>query len=282
MMKGEKMSLKVQRSMLETMQDVIDMLPPSAIKEAIATTMASKKESFAKIEAIFRKVCSKKYPNKTMSFFLNGWKATHLKMLPIYGLSCRLNTLGFECKNPHQKLDYLEASAFNASTSHEDLGLGFDAISHGRLYDEFAYAMLKSDEWKLKYYDTNEANDFSEWVYRSMLLNTIPYALCINMVSEFYNHAEYAYSYQTFKYSMEKFYALQENALEDAIRYIDVHNQYETEIHHFLAVLNAIQKYEEASGEKITKVLVSEVINTYIDLIVLAFEGISQKFGKDL
>ncbi|MBP1680321.1 MAG: hypothetical protein H6Q35_660 [Proteobacteria bacterium] len=276
------MKLEVKRTMLETMQDVIDLLPPSVIKEAIATTMSSKKESFTAIEAIFRKICSKKYPDKTLSFFLNGWKATHLKMLPIYGLSCRLDTLAFECKNPNQKLDYLEASAFNASTSHEDLGLGFDAISHGRLYDEFAYAMLKSDEWKLSCYDTKEANEFSEWVYRSMLLNAIPYALCINMVSEFYNHAEYAYSYQTFKYSMEKFYDLEGNALEDAIRYIDVHNQYETEIHHFLAVLNAMQKYEDASGEKITKELIVEVINTYVDLILVAFESISKKFGKDV
>ena len=275
------MSLLVKRSMLETMQDVIDMLPPSIIKEAIATTMSSKKESFATIEAIFKKVCSKKYPNETLSLFLNGWKATHLKMLPIYGLTCRLNTLGVESANPAQKLAYLEASAFNASTSHEDLGLGFDAISHGRLYDEFAYAMLKSDEWKLSCYDTKEANAFSQWVYRSMLLKPIPYGLCINMVSEFYNHAEYAYSYQTFKYSMENFYNLGGTALEDAIRYIDVHNQYETEIHHFLAVLNSIEKYEDASGEKITKELITEVIHTYIDLILIAFEAISKKFDEN-
>jgi len=275
------MSLLVKRSMLEIMQDVIDMLPSSIMKETIATTMSSKKESFAKIEAIFEKVCSKKYPNTKMSFFLNGWKATHLKMLPIYGLSCRINMLGVECKDSVQKLNYFEASAFNSSTSHEDLGLGFDAISHGRLYDEFAFSMLKSDEWKLSCYDTKKANAFSQWVYRSMLLNPIPYALCINMVSEFYNHAEYAYSYQTFKHSMKKFYNLKGKALEDAIRYIDVHNQYETEIHHFLAVLNSIQKYEEASGEKVTKALIEEVINTYIDLILVAFESISKKFGKD-
>jgi len=60
-----------------------------------------------------------------------------------------------------------------------------------------------------------------------------------------------------------------------------VHNQYETEIHHFLAVLNSIQKYEDASGEKITKELITEVIDTYIDLILVAFEAIAKKFGKD-
>lgn len=272
------MGLAVKKSMLSMMNEVINMLPDSVLKTSIEKTINAKTDNFVVIEGIFRDICSQKYPDSSMNIFLNGWKATHLKMLPIYGLSCRLNTLGMENQDEKIKLKYLESSAFNAQTSHEDLGLGFDAISHGKLYDDFAFSLTKSDEWKLSKYDTKEANEFSSWVYRSMLLKPIAYGLCINMFSEFYNHAEYAYSYETFKYGMENFYGISGKEQEDAIRYIDVHNQYETEIHHFMAVLNAIQKYEEASGERVEFDLINEVGSTYIDGITAALKAVSARF----
>lgn len=273
------MNLSVKFTMLEKMQEVAQMLPDGRIKEAISCAIASKAESFAIIENVFKKICSERYDDETMSVFLNAWKATHLKMLPIYGLSCRLNILGFESSDDNNKLAYLEASAFNASTSHEDLGIGFDAISHGRLYDEFAYSLVKTDEWKLSKFDVQKANDFSQWIYKSMLLKPIPYALCINMISEFYNHAEYAFANETFKYSMSSFYDINGVELENAIRYIDVHNQYETEIHHFMAVLHAIDKYEKASKENVDDEIIKEVITTYVDAITIAFESISEHFN---
>lgn len=272
------MSLTVSTSMMQKMDEVISMLPEGDIKMTLERTIKQKADKFIIIQNIFQKIGSQHYSNETMSYFLNGWKMTHLKMLPIYGISCRLNTLAMQSDNMQQRLHYLESSAYNAKTSHEDLGLGFDAISHGRLYDEFSFALVKSDEWKLDKYATPKANDFSQWVYRGMLLNPIPYALCINLISEFYNHAEYAYSYETFKYSMETFYGIKGKALEDAIRYIDVHNEYETEIHHFMAVISAISKYEDAIEAKIDMQTMVEVIVTYIDFITEAFEVIAQKF----
>ncbi len=272
------MSVITGKSMLSMMNEVIAMLGEGKLKTALEKTINAKAERLAAVEDVFKRICSQKYLDSTINIFLNGWKATHLKMLPIYGLSCRLNTLGMENGNGATKLAYLEASAFNAQTSHEDLGLGFDAISHGRLYDDFAFSLTKSDEWKLSKYDTKEANEFSSWVYRSMLLKPIAYGLCINMFSEFYNHAEYAYSYETFKYSMENFYGIHGKEQEDAIRYIDVHNQYETEIHHFMAVVHAIEKYEQASGEEIDFELICEVGNAYIDGITKALEAISARF----
>jgi hypothetical protein len=271
------MKLQIQKSMLERMDEIISLLPASDIKKTLDKTMQSKADELSKIEKVFQKICSKKYSNKKMSLFLNAWKLTHLKMLPIYGLSCRLNMLGMEYDN-EIKLAYLEASAYNAKTSHEDLGIGFNAISHGQLYDEFALSLVKKDKWKLEKYELPKAKDFSKWVYKSMLLNSIEYALCINMVSEFYNHAEYAYSYDTFKYSMTNFYDIQGKELEDAIRYIDVHNEYETEIHHFLAVVESIYKYEEASGKKVSMETVKEVIVTYIDSITEVFESLAIEF----
>jgi hypothetical protein len=276
--KGENMGLDIQKTMIATMGEVLDMLPEGDIKKTIKQSVQNKADKFSSLEKAFEKMCSKKYSDETMSLFLNGWKATHLKMLPIYGLSCRLNQLGMASEDKEQKLAFLESSAYNAKTSHEDLGMGFDAISHGQLYDEFAFSMVKSDEWKLAKYDTKEANDFASWVYKSMLLESIPYALCINMFSEFYNHAEYAYSFLTFKYSMENFYGIKGQELEDAIRYIDVHNQYETEIHHFMAVINAIEKYEKASKEKVSTEIMSEVISIYIDKVCEAIETIAKKF----
>lgn len=272
------MRLGIEKTMVNTMGEVLNMLPDGDIKRTIMQSVHIKSNRFSSLEKAFEKMCSKKYPDEVMSLFLNGWKATHLKMLPIYGLSCRLNQLGMASQDREQKLAFLESSAFNAKTSHEDLGMGFDAISHGQLYDEFAFALVQSDTWQLSKYDIKEANDFFDWVYKSMLLEPIPYALCINMFSEFYNHAEYAYSFLTFKYSMENFYGIKGKALDDALLYIDVHNQYETEIHHFMAVINAIEKYEAASGEKVSIETMNEVILTYIDKICDAIEAIAKKF----
>lgn len=270
--------MPIEKDMIEKMDEIITKLPPSDIRDTIDRTIRKKSDKLAVIEDVFRKICSKKYSDEKMALFFNAWKLTHLKMLPIYGLSCRLNTLGMECEDERKKLSYLEASAYNAQTSHEDLGIGFDAISHGQLYDEFAYSILKSDEWKLSKYTIEKAEKFSKWVYNGMLLNPIPYALCINMISEFYNHAEYAYSYDTFKHSMNTFYNIKDNELEAAILYIDVHNEYETEIHHFMAVIKSIEKYEEAIGENINLEVMEEVIETYIDSITEVFESISNKF----
>ncbi|WP_428737332.1 hypothetical protein [Sulfurimonas sp.] len=272
------MKIQIQKSILEKMDEIISLLPTSDIKDTLNSTMKAKADKFSIIENVFQRICSKKYSDETMSVFLNSWKLTHLKMLPIYGLSCRINLLGMDSEDDKVKLAYLESSAYNAKTSHEDLGLGFNAISHGQLYDEFAFSLVKSDEWKLEKFEIPKAKTFSKWVYNSMLLNPIEYALCINMVSEFYNHAEYAYSYDTFKYSMTNFYNIEGKELEDAIRYIDVHNEYETEIHHFLAVLESIYKYEEASGEKVSMRTLQEVINTYVDLITEVFESLVLKF----
>ncbi len=273
------MSIKIEKSMRDTMNEVLNLLPDSELKQTIIQSVEKKSDKFLLIEEAFKKVCTQKHPNETMNLFFNGWKATHLKMLPIYGTSCRLNELGMACDDKDAKIAYLEASAFNAKTSHEDLGMGFNAISHGQLYNEFAFSMLQSDTWQLSKYSTKEADDFSQWVYKSMLLEPIPYALCINMFSEFYNHAEYAYSYATFKYSIDHFYDIKGQALEDTLRYIDVHNEYETEIHHFMAVLHAIEKYEKASTEKISMEMMEEVITTYIDKIYDAMIAIAKKFN---
>ncbi len=273
------MGMEIQKSMRDTMNDVLKLLPDKELKQTIMQSVEKKIDKFLLIEKAFQKICTQKYPNETMYLFFNGWKSTHLKMLPIYGTSCRLNELGMACDDTDQKIAYLEASAFNAKTSHEDLGMGFNAVSHGQLYNEFAFSMVQSDAWQRSKYSTKEADDFSQWVYKSMLLEPIPYALCINMFSEFYNHAEYAYSYATFKYSIEHFYDIKGQALEDTLRYIDVHNEYETEIHHFMAVLHAIEKYEKASGEKISMLLVEEVIATYVDKICDAMTAIAKKFN---
>jgi hypothetical protein len=272
------MGIPVQKFMLDMMLEVVDMLPQSDIKETLAQTIITKKEQFSRVETVFQNVCSHSFQKEKMAFFFNGWKATHLKMLPIYGLSCRLNVLGMDSQSKEEKTAFLEASAYNASTSHEDLGIGFDAVSHGKLYDDFAYSLLQSDEWKLAKYATKEADTFSEWIYKGMLLKPIPYALCINMISEFYNHAEYAYSYHTFKYAMKQFYGMDDKGIEKAILYIDVHNEHETEIHHFLAVINSIRKYEEASKEKVSMEVLQEVINTYAEMICTALQAIEKNF----
>ncbi|KAB8332727.1 hypothetical protein SD80_019435 [Scytonema tolypothrichoides VB-61278] len=63
-------------------------------------------------------------------------------MLPTYGLSCRLQRLAF-IKDAQEREQLLLASAFNAETSHEDLGLEYEGVTHTALYRRFGKQLFR-------------------------------------------------------------------------------------------------------------------------------------------
>ena len=53
-------------------------------------------------------------------------------------------------------------------------GLDFDGHTHAELYEDFAEALTGGDLWQLRKYRLPEAQRFSHWVYRNMVVEAIP------------------------------------------------------------------------------------------------------------
>jgi len=178
--------------------------------------------------------------------FSGSWKATHLKMLAIYGLSCRLQRTAEDAEDLDRSNLYL-AAARNAATSYEDLGLDFDGHTHAELYDDFAEALTGGDLWTLRQYRLPEAQRFSRWTYRNMVVESIPEGLLANMFSEIYNHGEYSIALPAAGAYFQQHTRLTAQERRKAIAYIGAHVEDDTEADHFLVVVEALDRYLAAT-----------------------------------
>src|ERR1051325_5876718 len=101
---------------------VIDLVPQPALRDAIRHAFAAEPQALAGIEGFFAMVPEARWSRDLMCTVVGSWKATHLKMLAIYGLSCRLNRLAGDAQ-PVERAALNLAAIRNAETSYEDLGL---------------------------------------------------------------------------------------------------------------------------------------------------------------
>lgn len=159
--------MRTQPTLLDAVTPVVNLVPDDKLKNAILQSFTDAPEAVKQIEACFRTLPIQRWSDVTMSTFFHSWKATHLKMLAIYGLSCRLQRQALQSEGAY-RLKLLEASALNAETSHEDLGLDFDGKTHAELYDQLVMTYLGHDHWQLAEYGLPAALTFKSWIYRNM------------------------------------------------------------------------------------------------------------------
>jgi hypothetical protein len=195
--------------------------------------------------------------------FAGSWKATHLKMLAIYGLSCRLQRTAEGAEDLDRSNLYL-AAARNASTSYEDLGLDFDGHTHAELYDDFAEALTGGDLWTLRKHRLPEAHRFSRWVYRNMVVESIPDGLLTNMFSEIYNHGEYSIALPAADAYFQRHTRLTAQERRKAVIYIAAHVEDEVEASHFLVVVEALDRYLAASRTQFDAERAGSVFRAYL------------------
>jgi hypothetical protein len=242
---------------------VISRVPAVGLRDALRDAFSQEQTAVSKIEEFFRVFASAPWSAELLYTFAASWKATHLKMLAIYGLSCRLQRMAENAGELDRSNLYL-AAARNASTSHEDLGLDYDGHTHGELYEDFAQSLTGGDRWQLPHYRLAEAQRFSQWVYRNMVVEAIPDGLLTNMFSEIYNHGEYSIALAAMGTYFRQHTSLAPPQCNRALTYVAAHVEDEVEAAHFLLVLEALDRYLAASKTQLDLRRATLVFRTYL------------------
>jgi len=255
--------MNASKSLTAVVDPVISLVPHTDLRDTLRQTFSEEQEAVGAIEAFFRLLPSAAWSRDLLRTFACSWKATHLKMLAIYGLSCRMQRMAEQSADPQRANLYL-AAARNAETSYEDLGLDYDGQTHAELFEDFAGALTGDDQWQLGKYRVAEARQFSRWIYRNMVVEPIPDGLLTNMFSEIYNHGEYTVALP----AAEEYFLRHTNlAAEDrrkATTYIAAHVENDTEADHFLVVVEALDRYRAATGTPFEAGRANGLFRTYL------------------
>ena len=131
-------------SLYAVVDPVISLVPSLELRDSLRQAFSLEPAAVASIEEVFRVLPQSGWSGEVLQTFAGSWKATHLKMLAIYGLSCRLQRAAEGALDSDRSNLYL-AAARNAATSYEDLGLDFDGHTHAELYEDFAEALTGGD-----------------------------------------------------------------------------------------------------------------------------------------
>jgi hypothetical protein len=227
--------------------DFIGHIPDKNLRTALADSFAESEGSLKQIERCFQLLPTCRWPQALLSQFFHSWKASHLKMLAIYGLSCRLQRLALSTEGPAQH-QLLIAAALNAETSHEDLGLDYNGETHAELYDDFARAFLGTAWGRSEETVLPEALEFKRWIYQNMVVKDVRLGLLTNIFSEIYNHGEYSLALPAFSSYIDRYCHFSPEERKAALLYVNVHVEGETEVSHFLVVVRALDCYNKVQG----------------------------------
>jgi hypothetical protein len=238
------------QSLTATAVRVASLVTDQRLREALEKSFSQAAASVEKVERCFELLPARRWSEDIFSTFLHSWKATHLKMLGIYGLSCRIQRLALSrdaVKDGEAREQLWMAAARNAETSYEDLGLDYDGVTHAALYDDMARSFVPNDAWLMEENGLPAALEFKRWVYERMVVDDIPTGLLTNMFSEIYNHAEYSLALRAFTELVDSHYDFTAAEKERALCYIGAHVGDETEMKHFLVVVDALHRYNQAT-----------------------------------
>jgi hypothetical protein len=242
------------------------------LRDSLHRAFAAEQTAAGSIEAFFRTLPSFAWSTELRCTFAGSWKATHLKMLAIYGLTCRLQRAAEHAGEADRSSLQLAATR-NASTSHEDLGLDYDGHTHAELYEDFAEALTGGDLWQLRRHRLPEAHRFSQWVYRNMVVEAIPDGLLTNLFSEIYNHGEYSLALPAATDYFQRRTRLTAVERARATTYIAAHVEDEVEAAHFLVVVEALDRYLAATGTRFDPDRAEALFRTYL-------RGLAQVMGR--
>jgi len=250
-------------SLASIVDPVISLVPRAELRDTLQRAFSAEQAAVENIEEFFRMLPESAWSRDLLCTFCGSWKATHLKMLGIYGLSCRLQRSAEGAEDRDRSNLYL-AAARNAATSYEDLGLDFDGQTHAELYDDFAGALTGGDRWTLRQYRLPEAHRFSQWTYRNMVVESIHDGLLTNMFSEIYNHGEYSIALPAADAYFERHTRLTAPERRGAITYIAAHVEDDTEADHFLVVVEALDRYLAAAKTQFDVARAGSLFRAYL------------------
>jgi len=268
-------------NILNTVTSIINMVSDEKLHQALSQSFSEGSGSLQKCENFFELLPTHRWSNKMLGTIFNSWKATHLKMLAIYGLSCRLQRLALTGDGQYRE-QLLLASAFNAQTSHEDLGLDYEGVTHAALYENLAGSFLGNYSWQLDEYCLPQACDFKQWIYHNMVVDDIYKGLFTNMFSEIFNHGEYTRASSAFSQLVDRHYDFSPEKKDNALYYIGVHVADETEVAHFEVVVKALNEYSQATNTEIDYNQAKLLFKEYLKRLGTVMESLTMEMEQEV
>jgi len=272
----------MNKSFSEAITPLTQMVPDGRLRQALVQGIEEASGAIAKVENFFALLPTHPSSAQFLATFFSTWKATHLKMLAIYGLSCRLQRFALNENDPQVREQLLLAGALNAETSYEDLGLDYDGQTHAKLYDCFASKFVEDQPWQLEKYCLPKAREFKQWIYRNMVVRDIPVGLITNMFSEIYNHGEYTIALSAFSNLIDRHYLFSDVEKEQALTYIHAHVADETEVDHFLVVVKALDAYSQATSTSIDYELAQNLFVEYLTRLGDVMAELSSQMSQEI
>lgn len=237
----------------------------AGLRERLQQAFESSAKALQQVQQTFERFASRRWSPEQTCCFMKSWHSTHLKMLPIYGLSCRLQKRGLVTADEVVRNHYFMAAAHNAETSYEDLSLEMpEWKTHSELFDEMAKALCGSDDWKLDRYCLPEAAAFRKWIYNNMVMDDLETGLLTNLFSEIYNHGEYSLALEPFQHLMLKHFEFDSNEVEKHSLYIKCHVESDVEEAHFNCVIVAMNHYFQATEKQFNYTKALKLFNEYL------------------
>jgi hypothetical protein len=266
-------------SIRTTSEGAIKLVGDEDLRGALLAAFSESAGAVAQCERFFELLPERRWSTPMMARILSSWKATHLKMLAIYGLSCRLQRLAVDASGPARERLFL-ASARNAETSHEDLGLDHDGVTHAALYDRLVRCFIGDHPWQSDAICAPEARDFQRWVYRNMVVSDIRDGLLTNMFSEVYNHGEYTAALAAFS-RLADVHRFEPETRERALEYIRAHVVADTEVGHFLVVVEALDEHAAATGRAVDLGRVRSLFAEYLSRVGAVLGSLTDEMNRE-
>jgi len=269
------------QSLAATAARVADLVTDRRLRDALTRSFTRAEASVEEIERCFELLPARRWSDDLLAVFLQSWKSTHLKMLAIYGLSCRIQRLALSSEGEAREQLWI-AAARNAETSYEDLGIDYDGVTHASLYDDMARSFVPSDAWQMESNGLPAALAFKRWVYERMVVDDIPVGLLTNMFSEIYNHAEYSLALEAFTEYAGAHYHFTEEERKRALCYIGAHVAGETELGHFLVVVDALDRYNAARQLEIDYERAEVLFTEYLERLGAAMRELRLRMESEI
>lgn len=255
-------------SIHKLVQPSINQVMDKGLRDALTNAFTNKAHALEEVEQTFAMLGDSKPEIESMRTFLKSWHSTHLKMLPIYGLSCRMIKKGIELEDGDRRQAYYQAAAHNAETSFEDLNIDEEfELTHSELYSQLANTLCDGDEWTLSRYCIPEAESFKKWIYSNMVYQPIEVGLMTNLFSEIFNHGEYSIALPHFRKLFNKGLGFSTDKVEDMTLYIRAHVMDGVEEDHFNSVVKGLYSYNQAEGTSIDYSVAEALFGEYLERI---------------
>lgn len=265
-------------SIQKLVQPSINQVMDEGLRNALSSAFAKKSGALSQVEQTFARLGESKPDVESMRTFLKSWHSTHLKMLPIYGLSSRMIKKGLATTDENKRAAFYQAAAHNAETSFEDLNIDEEyELTHSELYAQLANTLCEGDEWTLSRYCIPEAEEFKRWIYRNMVYQPIEVGLFTNLLSEIFNHGEYSIALPHFRKLLREGYGYDAKKTEDMTLYIRAHVMDGVEEDHFNSVIKGLYALNQAENSVINEQAAGKLFEEYLERIGGVMNQLSAK-----